>query len=246
MTLTSRHMSQVPFEEHYVVRSGAHGYGLDDKDSDLDLRGFFIPDEAESVLGFIASPGHFTGEGDTTLWDIRKFFALAAKANPNVLETLFVEPEDVVSETHIASEVRKNRDMFLSKRIAVTTVGYASACIARLKKKWDAKDCSHAFRLLNMGTECMATGRLRVKRTGKERDFLLACKRGEIPPGDEMMAGLKTAEEDLRSMVAKCQLPDEPDEKALNSLCASIVMRHVTRRDEDLTDMGRSELEVGK
>lgn len=218
-------LSAVPFSEHYLVRAGVHGYGLEDAESDLDIRGFYFHDDPKAVLGFIKYPERWNGAGDCTLWEASHFFRLAASANPNVIETLFVDPEDILMVTPLAQKIVDNREKFLSKKIAKTCVGYAATCAERLKARWDAKDASHLMRLCFMGVEAVRTGKLNVKRTGSEKDFLIGVKRGSIMIPD-IAKFFESSKAEIKEALSKSPLPDEPDMDALNQLLTDVMKEH--------------------
>jgi uncharacterized protein len=73
-----------------------------------------------------------------TVYDIRKFFKLAADNNPNILDVLFCRDEDVRVLTSVGMKLRENRDMFLSTKCRWTFAGYAHAQLKRIKthRKW--------------------------------------------------------------------------------------------------------------
>ncbi len=69
---------------------------------------------------------------DDELHELRKFLKLAAQANPNIIEFLYVE--DLIQITSPEWErIRKHRDLFLSKKARYTFAGYAIAQLKRIK-----------------------------------------------------------------------------------------------------------------
>jgi uncharacterized protein len=67
---------------------GSRAYGLDDNQSDTDVRGIYLPPAALhwSLAGIREQLDHAT---QTCFWELEKFLTLALKANPNVLECLY-------------------------------------------------------------------------------------------------------------------------------------------------------------
>lgn len=126
----------------YVVRHGSHAYGTNTATSDLDVRGVAIP-PAPYFHGFMNVFEQYQASApvDLTLFDIRKFFNLAADGNPNVLELLFVEEKDILFQNSLGMRLRSVRDEFLSKKVKFTLAGYAHGQLKRLK--------SHRSWLLN-------------------------------------------------------------------------------------------------
>lgn len=151
---------------HYLVIYGSHAYGTNSPTSDYDLRGWAIPPSAYFLsfdkkfeqndqkytfaqypfkvqlaeyikkLG-LRIPGDLE-EIDHTIYDIRKFFALAAECNPNIIELLYVDEADILSMDTDGKLVRDNRDKFLSARAKHTFTGYAVSQLKRINthRRW--------------------------------------------------------------------------------------------------------------
>lgn len=122
----------------YITIHGSWSYGTNTPESDLDVKGIAIP-PAEYFHGFTKKFDQAESKDpDTTIYDIRKFFALAADANPNVLELLFVDESDHLFITDIGRKLIANRDLFLSTKVRHTYTGYAAAQLKRIKshKAW--------------------------------------------------------------------------------------------------------------
>ena len=119
----------------YINRAGSRSYGTNIEGSDEDFRGITIP-PIEYFIGFnkkfeqaeLKAPAP-----DCVIFDIRKFFNLAALANPNCLEMLFVDPEDMLYVSPIGQELIDNRQLFLSKKIKYSFLGYSIAQLKHLK-----------------------------------------------------------------------------------------------------------------
>jgi predicted nucleotidyltransferase len=75
---------------------------------------------------------------DCTVFDIVKFVSLATKCNPNIIELLFVNEEDILIMDKFGEKLRKNRDLFLSARARFSYTGYAFSQLKRIKthRKW--------------------------------------------------------------------------------------------------------------
>lgn len=139
----------------YMTTAGSHSYGTAIETSDFDVKGVVIP-PMNYFLGYnstfeqlqdgkeiskrlsYALPAKFSKSPiDGTLFDIRKFFKLAADCNPNVLECLFVRPEDVLICHDAFTSVVENRQSFLSRRVLYTFQGYAVSQLKRIKTHRD-------------------------------------------------------------------------------------------------------------
>lgn len=121
------------------VRVGSHLYGTSTPESDEDFVGIFVPD-AKHLLGLNSIPkgevdlgvkskdadGKNTKDAiDFKAYTLEKFARLALDNNPNVLEILFVNPDDVLFATDIGYQLLNLRHEFLSTRIKHRFLGYA-------------------------------------------------------------------------------------------------------------------------
>ena len=76
---------------------------------------------------------------DETIFSLNKYVVLATQNNPNILELLWIDNQDLIKKTSFASEILKNnRALFLSAKCKFTYSGYAFAQLKRIKnhKKW--------------------------------------------------------------------------------------------------------------
>jgi len=218
-------------KEAYVTRAGSYGYGLNTPESDEDFRGFFFPKHAH-VLGFLSGPEtiqKMEGGLDFTLWEVRKTFSLAAQANPNVLEVLFTEASDHIYVTPLAKEILKERNLFLSRKIAKTYLGYASSNYKRVitgpsEFDYDGKDAMHMVRLLHTGYNALLTGKLQVKQNEEQRQDLLSIKARKVP-----WETLDKTFKYYRTLMEKAEkdspLPVHPNMEALNELMIRVMTK---------------------
>ncbi|MBC2258150.1 DNA polymerase beta superfamily protein [Listeria booriae] len=140
----------------YLVASGSHGYGTNIATSDLDLRGFLLEDE-HYLLGLQTFEQFEEKETDTMIFGAKKFIKLCAQSNPNVLELLGVEEEDILICSDTGRMVRDNVDLFLSKRVEQTFGNYAKAQLKRLQnalvRNDDSKGEKEALVLERLNTQ---------------------------------------------------------------------------------------------
>lgn len=112
--------------------AGSHAYGTNSKDSDIDIRGIFVPNK-RYILGCTKNVEQIESKPDTVIYAIKKYMNLCKAANPNILELLFV-PDDCIIETHpIFYLLHDNRDVFLSQKVRFTYSGYAYSQFKRIK-----------------------------------------------------------------------------------------------------------------
>jgi uncharacterized protein len=165
---------------HSILLQGVVGstaYGLNHANSDIDTLGIF----AESPLTIASLNWHNDDESevrhepDATLHEARKFARLALKANPTILELLYLN-EYMVMTDH-GMQLIENRSTFLDpERVKGSYGGFASQQIARFERnvkngKVEAKPARHVLRLINQGTELLGRGTLTVKVTDPQKYF---------------------------------------------------------------------------
>jgi predicted nucleotidyltransferase len=113
--------------------AGSRAYGTATPESDTDLRGVFTVPPAFylRVHGNVEQVSDATN--DTTYYTLKRFFQLAADANPNILELLFVPDDCVLKTSPVWEQVIAHRQSFISKRVLQTYGGYAVSQIKRAK-----------------------------------------------------------------------------------------------------------------
>jgi len=126
----------------YLTKHGSTAYGTNLPSSDIDYKGIAVP-PSRYFDGFLhrfeqAEFHHQTDGVDMVVFDVRKFFRLAADCNPSIIEVLFTEPEDRVIVTAPAEAILSHRDMFLSKKAKHTFGGYAVSQLKKLQshRRW--------------------------------------------------------------------------------------------------------------
>jgi len=113
--------------------SGSQAYGMATETSDVDIRGIFVP-TLDYMLGFMKRVEQIERKPETVIYALQKYMALAANANPNILELLFVQ-DDYLLEVHPLYQLLvENRKLFLSKKVRFTYTGYASAQLHRIDR----------------------------------------------------------------------------------------------------------------
>lgn len=120
----------------YKTYSGSISYGLNTPKSDVDIRGITIP-----PLKYYFGLDRFEQQEfdkDTVIWSLQKFIRLALDCNPNIIELLFVNKKDILFINKYGKLLRKNRNLFLTKRARYTFGGYAYSQLKRIKshRKW--------------------------------------------------------------------------------------------------------------
>lgn len=120
----------------YDVISGSRAYGTARPDSDYDYRTIYTL-ELQDILDPFQNEEIVTtinDEVDQVDFELRKFFALAAQSNPNIIELLFL-PKECARFVHPAFEriVLDNKQAFLSKEARNRFAGYMRGQLARME-----------------------------------------------------------------------------------------------------------------
>lgn len=132
------------------IVSGSQLYGTDTKESDKDYIGIFIP-TIEYILGFKKceeinlsvydkdeNEKNTSKATDRKLYEFRKFIQLALANNPNILEILFVNDENVVYKNELGQKLLEIKHLFPHKGLKQKFLGYA---FSQKHKMVIKKDC---------------------------------------------------------------------------------------------------------
>lgn len=110
--------------------SGSKAYGLDNAQSDTDIRGVFVlPKKIFYGLEYI--PQINNESNDITYYELRRFIELLSKNNPNILELLNVPDDCVLYEHPLFAKIKQVQ--VLSKLCKNTFGNYAMAQIKKAK-----------------------------------------------------------------------------------------------------------------
>jgi len=221
----------------YKVRMGSNAFGLANENSDTDERGIFLPPAEwhwslqplpEQIEFKRLADGRIVDhnetntdhEADVCWWELEKFLRLALKANPNVLEALFVDDAHVLHCSELAAELRQMRGCFLSKYLYQTYSGYVLSQFKKMKRAVEMgeqhrpKHASHLIRLLYSGIEAVKGNGILVD-VGPYREELLRIKHEALPFAevyDQAVELTRVFEEEY----SRTTLPDLPDIAAVD------------------------------
>ena len=124
-----------------LTLAGSRCYNMATDQSDTDISGVVLPPESirghlfdkfeqsinnkelEEKYSYLKNPNN--PKFESTIVSLPKFFKLAAQVNPNVIERLFVDANDILECNKIGEELLKNRDLFLSTKAKWTFGGYS-------------------------------------------------------------------------------------------------------------------------
>jgi len=152
----------------FITLAGSQAQGTAGPDSDVDLRGVCVEplplrlslfrsfEQEERVLDDAAwaevpwsglreqlrrHPTAAAGLGyktESVLYDVAKFLRLCAEGNPNALEILFADERDWVLATPAWRTVHDARQLFLSRKVQQTFLGYGLSQLKRIRthREW--------------------------------------------------------------------------------------------------------------
>ena len=134
-----KQMQQLALQNQiFRCKSGSHAYGTNTPASDIDERGVFIaPPKFSLGCLFNVEQVQISGE-DTEIYELAKFVRLATDCNPNIIELLYTDNENIISIDQAWQRMVEHRHLFLSKKAKHTFSGYAMAQMKRIKghNKW--------------------------------------------------------------------------------------------------------------
>lgn len=117
----------------YVCQTGSKAYGTNIETSDDDFRGVSLGRKVD-YLGLRDSFQQYTlNDPDFVVFEFKKVLKLLSEGNPNTIEILFVEPNDIKYITPVGEKLLAFRDNFITKSCKEKFLGYAKAQLARLK-----------------------------------------------------------------------------------------------------------------
>jgi predicted nucleotidyltransferase len=172
-------MTELPFWERnliYRVRSGSRAYGLARPDSDEDTRGVCIP-PVEYLLGLQTFEQHEDETQNHTVFALAKFVRLALDANPNIIETLYTDPQHVLCINRHGERLVAARSLFLSRRVGERFSGYAIDQLQRMERhhRWLVDPPASPPKPEEFGARDVG-GRYRWPHSDAERAYRAAAK----------------------------------------------------------------------
>ena len=121
----------------YLCKFGSHLYGINTEDSDLDLKGIFLPSERQCLLGKISKSINYSScskdaknvrnDIDIQLWSLQYFLQLVQKGETNAIDLLYsaTYPEMVLYETSSIKSIFHNHDKLYNVKDCNAYFGYA-------------------------------------------------------------------------------------------------------------------------
>ncbi|MGB7518454.1 MAG: nucleotidyltransferase domain-containing protein [Spirulinaceae cyanobacterium] len=206
---------------------GSKAFGLDNANSDTDIRGIYLP-PATIHWSLYGIPEQI--ENDATqecYWELQKFLILALKANPNVLECLYTTV--IEKATPLGEKLLSQREMFLSQLVYQTYNGYVMSQFKKMeqdlrtKGQVKLKHAMHLIRLLLSGITVLKEGFVPVE-VEEYRQHLLGIRNGEMP-WEEVNAWRLKLHKEFDLAFSQTSLPERPDYEKANAFL--IKARHL-------------------
>ena len=213
-------------ERVFKCISGSVAYGLNVEGSDTDMRGIFVQPLRERLSLLPGKDTDESGEGDVLFMEIKKFFMLACQGSPNVIELLWVGPENIIHKDDRLSPLFSSRDMFITEKSVKKMAGYAKGQLhlAESKKGITAtqknKALMHAARTAISALSMVDRRRPVVKNDGTVRDFLLRVRAGEEKFNSIYAFAMETSD---RAVDAAQGLEKEVDMEKANRLFLDVL-----------------------
>lgn len=118
----------------YEYIRGSQAYGLATPESDVDTGGCYIaPVEHLIDLGYSYQEQIQDDKHDNVWYELNKMMRLLLTSNPTMLESLFVPESCVLYEHPIMTEIKKHRDLFVTKKCFKSFGGYAKSQIEKAR-----------------------------------------------------------------------------------------------------------------
>ena len=118
----------------YEYVRGSNAYGLSLPTSDIDTGGVYLMPKKDYYSILNDYPEQISDSKNDTVWyEVGRYLELLYKSNPNMIESLYVPDRCVRYITPAFEELRKNRDLFLSKELLTSLCGYAKSQIYKAR-----------------------------------------------------------------------------------------------------------------
>jgi uncharacterized protein len=171
------------------------------------------------------------GDVDRSIYSLRKYVRMAAQGSPTVQMPLFA-PDDMIRHIEWPGvELRKHRDLFMSRQLGHRFLGYLNrqrqyldgTLAERVHRPelverygYDTKYAYHALRLAIQGTELITHGVITLPMSDLNREYLLEVRNGRYPL-DEVLIQLDNRTHRLAALTEVSTLPEYPDYDRINS-----------------------------
>ncbi|MGI6356828.1 MAG: DNA polymerase beta superfamily protein [Lentisphaeria bacterium] len=112
---------------------GSHAYGTATPESDYDSLGVFML-EKSAYISLDEPPSQVSdANNDNRYYSLRNYLELAAKANPNILDSLYLPQDCVLTSSTYWDMLQKRRSIFITQQVCQTYCDYAMAQIKKAR-----------------------------------------------------------------------------------------------------------------
>jgi len=120
----------------FLGKAGSHSYGTATELSDNDFRGIFVAEQKYIRTPFFSQYEYRDpNEKDSVSYELNKFMQLYTDCNPNIIELLWIDESDIISNSDCYKYLRKHRSELLSSKVAFTFSGYGISQMKQAKNQ---------------------------------------------------------------------------------------------------------------
>jgi predicted nucleotidyltransferase len=187
------------------------------------------------------------GDLDLTIFGLRKFLRLAMQGNPQILQCLFVPELLCLYRDARGAQLQALAPLIVSRNAGARSLGYLEAQRQRLlgergqkktnrpeleaKHGYDTKYAMHILRLGFQGVELMTTGRLTLPMPEKDRAFVYATRKGEVPLQD-VLTKAGELERQIKDLLDDAPVPAEPARDEIQAWMLHMYFENWKARDK--------------
>lgn len=123
-------------EKHRVIFRavcGSYAYGTSTPASDVDTMGVFVMDKRHYLVASEPVKQLSDERNDNRFYTLKNFMEMAANANPNIIDLLFIPDDCILNTTSYWVKVQEHRSLFISQLVSKSYCEYAFAQIRKAK-----------------------------------------------------------------------------------------------------------------
>ena len=124
-----------PASDRVIFRGiwGSYAYGTNTPESDRDTIGVFMMEQRHYLT--IGDPVRQIADAgnDNRFYTLKNYLELAASANPNILDSLFLPPDCILKTTVYWQMLQEQRRIFVSRQASKTYCEYAMSQIKKAR-----------------------------------------------------------------------------------------------------------------
>lgn len=200
---------------------GSRALGIHNEHSDRDYIAIHVeaPEFVTGTRGWVdpSSQGK-EQDVDTTVYPLRKWASLACNGNPNVIQIMFSEQYETLTEE--GSLLLAHTDAFLSQKTGRAYLSYMKNRRDTVEKE-SLKSASHYLRLGMQGIELMSVGRMSLPMEEADRDVLISVRKGEMSLEEILSLG-SLLEKNLQTAIDESELPEMADRDRVDAVLHDI------------------------